>query len=222
VALVFLSQAVWFTNSQECDSECATHCNNDGTCVCAIYNDTIGNRPFNGGEFCNTPSHYCNGSLTFWCVDNGGNSTCNTTAGGNFTCSCLPGFAGSQCELTGTACGDGSYCYNNATCLGGGSCSCPSDWQGNANCSLASPEDSSSGGSHIKWWGGLLIAGAVVAVASVLAVVGVHKYRERMEGINRFRELQKSQMRGRAESDDDEYDSDPYEDEVSKKRTAAG
>jgi hypothetical protein len=48
VALVFLSQAVWFTNSQECDSECVTHCNNDGTCVCAIYNDTIGNRPFNG------------------------------------------------------------------------------------------------------------------------------------------------------------------------------
>ena len=102
------------------------------------------------GENCNTPSHYCNGSLTFWCVDNLNNSTCNVTADGNFTCSCLPGFAGAQCELTGTACGDGSYCYNNATCLGGGSCSCPSDWQGNANCSLASPEGLSSGGSHIK------------------------------------------------------------------------
>lgn len=71
-----------------------------------------------------------------------------------------------------------------------------------------------------QWWGGLLITGGVVGVASVLAVVGVRKYRERMEGINRFRELQKSQMRGRAESDDDEYDSDPYEDEVSKKHTA--
>lgn len=68
----------------------------------------------------------------------------------------------------------------------------------------------------VQWWGGLLIAGAVAAVLSVLAVVLMHKYKERMEGANRFKELQKSQMRGRPESDDDEYDSDPYEDEVSK------
>ena len=48
VALVLLSQAVWSTNSQECDPECATYCSSDGTCVCATFTSTIGNRPFNG------------------------------------------------------------------------------------------------------------------------------------------------------------------------------
>ena len=48
VALVFLSQAVWFTNSQECDPECATSCDSDGNCVCSTFTSTIANRPFNG------------------------------------------------------------------------------------------------------------------------------------------------------------------------------
>jgi hypothetical protein len=55
-----------------------------------------------------------------------------------------------------------------------------------------------------------------VAVVSVGVVFGWRKYKDRTEGVNRFNELKKSQMRGRAESDDDEYDSDPYEDEVAK------
>ena len=67
-----------------------------------------------------------------------------------------------------------------------------------------------------QWWGALLITGAVVAVVSAGAIFGMKKYKERMEGVNRFNELKKSQMRGRAESDDDEYDSDPYEDEVAR------
>ncbi len=63
----------------------------------------------------------------------------------------------------------------------------------------------------VQWWGALLLTGAIVAGLSLLAVAAVKKYRERREGINRFKELQKSQMRGRPESDDDEYDSDPEE-----------
>lgn len=69
------------------------------------------------------------------------------------------------------------------------------------------------GGDGGQWWGGLLITGAVVAAVSVGAAFGIKKYKERTEGANRFNELKKSQMRARAESDD-EYDSDPYEDEV--------
>lgn len=68
-----------------------------------------------------------------------------------------------------------------------------------------------------QWWGGLLISGAVVASVSVGVVFGMKKYKERTEGANRFNELKKSQMRARAESDD-EYDSDPYEDEVRNKK----
>lgn len=71
-----------------------------------------------------------------------------------------------------------------------------------------------------QWWGGLLITGAVVAAVSVGAVFGVKKYRERTEGVNRFNELKKSQMRAKAESDD-EYDSDPYEDDVHDKKSTA-
>ena len=55
-----------------------------------------------------------------------------------------------------------------------------------------------------------------MAVVSVGVAFGWKKYKDRTEGVNRFNELKKSQMRGRAESDDDEYDSDPYEDEVAK------
>jgi len=57
-----------------------------------------------------------------------------------------------------------------------------------------------------------------VAAVSVGGVFGVKKYKERTEGANRFNELKKSQMRARAESDD-EYDSDPYEDEVHAKKS---
>lgn len=57
-----------------------------------------------------------------------------------------------------------------------------------------------------------------MAVVSVAVVFGMKKYKERTEGVNRFNELKKSQMRARAESDD-EYDSDPYEDEVHNKKS---
>lgn len=71
-----------------------------------------------------------------------------------------------------------------------------------------------------QWWGGLLITGAVVAAISVAVAFGLKKYKEKMDGVNRFNELKKSQMRGGAESDDDDaYDSDPYEEGGKRSRT---
>uniref|UniRef100_A0A7I4CAC6 EGF-like domain-containing protein n=1 Tax=Physcomitrium patens TaxID=3218 RepID=A0A7I4CAC6_PHYPA len=151
-------------------------------------------------------------------LDNNNNSTCGKKEDGTPTCICQLGYSGDRCEFAGTLCGVG-YCYNNATCVDGKSCDCPLGWQGNANCTLATPEKSSSG-SGIKWWGGLLITGAVVAAISVAVAFGLKKYKEKMDGVNRFNELKKSQMRGGAESDDDDaYDSDPYEEGGKRSRT---
>jgi hypothetical protein len=102
------------------------------------------------GQFCDKPSHYCSSvpGDPFYCVDNGGNSTCGLTADGSPTCNCLPGYAGDKCQFSGIECGIG-YCYNNATCTPSRSCDCPVEWQGNANCTLAT-DDGSSHGSGIK------------------------------------------------------------------------
>ncbi|CAM6043585.1 unnamed protein product [Sphagnum compactum] len=212
VIFVMMAQTLSFTASEDCSPLCATTCDINGNCICAQYPNSTGAIHFLGGEYCNQSSYYCNGSASpFWCAVNGLNNTCSRAPDGNFTCSCRAGFSGEHCELSGTACGDG-YCYNGAACTGGGICDCPDDWQGSANCSISTPEDLHSSGHHvIKWWGALLLTGAIVAALSLLAVAAVKKYRERREGINRFKELQKSQMRGRPESDDDEYDSDPEE-----------
>jgi len=193
--------------------KCKTgNCDAENTCVCST-----GVSNFLGGVYCDQPAHYCANNTNFYCLDNDGNTTCVTMADGSPTCSCHLGYTGAKCEIVGTACGVG-FCYNNATCLNGATCDCLPDWKGNANCSLATPAGGDSGGSSIKWWGGLLIAGAVVAAVSVGVVFGVKKYKERTEGANRFNELKKSQMRARADSDD-EYDSDPYEDEVHAKNS---
>ncbi|KAG0564553.1 hypothetical protein M758_8G116500 [Ceratodon purpureus] len=215
LVLILLAQTVTVTRTQDqepCDPRCKTGaCDADGNCRC-VGNDGL-QLAFPGGEFCDQPSHYCSPTAPFYCIDNGGNSTCGLL-GVTPTCICLPGYTGDQCQYNGTACGIG-YCYNNATCTSSGTCACTPEWQGNANCTLAT-EDGSSEGSGIKWWGALLITGAVVAVVSAVGAFGFKKYKERTEGVSRFNELKKSQMRGRAESDDDEYDSDPYEDEVAK------
>ena len=103
------------------------------------------------GQFCNQTSHYCypeTPSDSFYCVDNGGNTTCGVVNGAP-ACVCQPGYAGDKCQYAGIPCGVG-YCYNNATCANGATCDCPINWQGNANCTLASPEADSSGGHGIK------------------------------------------------------------------------
>jgi len=223
LAILFLAEGVLFTSSQDdaavtnpsCDPQCRTgSCDVAHNCMCLQYSTSLDQGKFFGGKYCDQPAHYCGATtnLQFYCIDNDGNSTCGTMADQSPTCICHAGHTGEKCEIAGAPCGVG-YCYNNATCLNGATCDCPPAWQGNGNCSLASSESNKGGDSGIKWWGGLLITGAVVAAVSVGAAFGIKKYKERTEGANRFNELKKSQMRARAESDD-EYDSDPYEDEV--------
>lgn len=85
-----------------------------------------------GGLFCNQDLNYCTNHKP--CRNNG---TCFNTGQGSYTCSCPPGFHGTDCEhaLIGfnkppTSCLEDSPCKNGGTCLDNGQCSCPPRYSG--------------------------------------------------------------------------------------------
>ncbi|XP_014288431.1 neurogenic locus protein delta [Halyomorpha halys] len=84
-----------------------------------------------GGLFCNQDLNYCTNHKP--CKNNG---TCFNTGQGSYTCSCPPGFAGSDCEehsSTPIGCRPG-VCQNGATCIeegkGNFKCECAAGWKG--------------------------------------------------------------------------------------------
>uniref|UniRef100_T1I9M6 Delta-like protein n=1 Tax=Rhodnius prolixus TaxID=13249 RepID=T1I9M6_RHOPR len=81
-----------------------------------------------GGLFCNQDLNFCTNHKP--CRHGG---TCFNTGQGSYTCSCPPGYAGTDCEITVDGCTH-KPCLNGAKCIeeGRGSyrCECPSGWTG--------------------------------------------------------------------------------------------
>ncbi|XP_075531221.1 uncharacterized protein LOC142564201 [Dermacentor variabilis] len=81
-----------------------------------------------GGLFCNQDLNYCTNNRP--CRHGG---TCTNTGQGSYTCSCLPGYAGTDCELVqdpclASPCQNGGICRATdatATSAPGYTCSCP-------------------------------------------------------------------------------------------------
>lgn len=79
-----------------------------------------------GGLFCNQDLNYCTNNRP--CRHGG---TCTNTGQGSYTCSCLPGYAGTDCEIVQDPC-LASPCQNGGVCRAtdsspsqGYTCSCP-------------------------------------------------------------------------------------------------
>lgn len=201
--------------AQDCDIKCATkNCNDEGACICDLPSNSSmlqGDRAFKGGQYCDTPRTMCDGSNTFWCE----NGLCNEIIQGeNYTCVCKDGYTGDHCELEGTTCGD-FYCYHNGECNeGGGSCDCPADWQGSADCSTATIKSSQSN-TRVEpiereskesntWYLPVFVAIAVVVVAGG-AVLGIKSMRKRSKAATEFHKLRQVQMRGFIDEDEDAF-----------------
>ncbi|KAK9279432.1 hypothetical protein L1049_013111 [Liquidambar formosana] len=126
-------------NSLPCDdTRCKTgSCDSTGSCICDLPDPSTildGDRPLLGGKFCDEEQIMCDGTNSFWCEHGG---TCEEIVQGeNYTCKCLPGYAGAHCEHLGMPCGR-IFCFHEAECLvEGDACKCPPDWEGTIDCSL--------------------------------------------------------------------------------------
>ncbi|XP_048233403.1 uncharacterized protein LOC8261912 isoform X1 [Ricinus communis] len=140
VAILFLGSWVDIVQPLPCEdnTKCGTgSCDITGSCICNLPNPSTildGDRPFLGGKHCDEEMIMCDGTNSFWC-EHGGKCV-EIVQGENYTCKCLPGFIGDHCEHSGKACGR-IHCFHEAKCLVEDEiCECPSDWKGNADCSL--------------------------------------------------------------------------------------
>ncbi|CAL5349200.1 unnamed protein product [Camellia sinensis] len=100
------------------DDRCKTgSCNSTGYCICNLPDPSTildGDRPFQGGRFCDEEMTMCDGTNSFWC-GNGG--TCEEIVQGeNYKCQCQTGHSGEHCELAGAPCGD-IFCFHGGACL---------------------------------------------------------------------------------------------------------
>lgn len=87
-----------------------------------------------GGLFCNQDLNYCTNHKP---CKNGG--TCFNTGQGSYTCSCAPGFTGTDCETPLLDC-------HSKPCLNGGSCSM--DKKSNSSVSSSSAGSTASNGNN--------------------------------------------------------------------------
>ncbi|GMP43543.1 hypothetical protein CsSME_00012862 [Camellia sinensis var. sinensis] len=125
VYLVILSLFLGSTNIVQAaaalpcnDYRCKTgSCNSTGHCICNLPDPSTildGDRPFQGGRFCDEEMTMCDGTNSFWC-GNGG--TCEEIVQGeSYKCQCQTGHSGEHCELTGAPCGD-IFCFHGGACL---------------------------------------------------------------------------------------------------------
>lgn len=201
--------------SQECDPKCGTqNCDSDGVCICELPSNStmlLGDRPFFGGKFCDTPLTMCDGSNSFWCE----NGLCNEIIQGeNYTCMCKDGYAGDHCELEGVPCGD-LYCYHNAECIQADvPCDCPAGWKGSEDCSTPTVKSSmnntdiepvkTEGEGKDKWYLPFSLAIAVVVVAGIV-FLGVKSLKKRSVAATEFHKLRQVQMRGFIDEDEDAF-----------------
>ncbi|XP_075226740.1 neurogenic locus protein delta [Lycorma delicatula] len=80
-----------------------------------------------GGLFCNQDLNYCTNHKP--CRHGG---TCFNTGQGSYTCSCPPGYTGTDCEREIDDCAH-QPCLNGGTCKDNGTsyiCECPKNWHG--------------------------------------------------------------------------------------------
>ncbi|XP_038147471.1 delta-like protein 4 [Cyprinodon tularosa] len=80
-----------------------------------------------GGIFCDQDLHYCTNHKP--CANG---ATCMNTGEGHYTCACLPGFAGKNCDLEVREC-DSKPCHNGGRCEDsdtGYTCICPNGFEG--------------------------------------------------------------------------------------------
>ncbi|EEF50562.1 delta-like protein 4 isoform X2 [Ricinus communis] len=221
VAILFLGSWVDIVQPLPCEdnTKCGTgSCDITGSCICNLPNPSTildGDRPFLGGKHCDEEMIMCDGTNSFWC-EHGGKCV-EIVQGENYTCKCLPGFIGDHCEHSGKACGR-IHCFHEAKCLVEDEiCECPSDWKGNADCSLPtitqteSPANSTTTGiarpgenffSRSNW-----VVVALAVSCSVGAVAGGAIYAKRLfskkeNAVPRFQQL--SQMQSHDVLDDDE------------------
>lgn len=213
--LLLVSIAV-SSRAQDCDLRCTTNnCDSDGTCICELPSNSSmlqGDRPFLGGQFCDTRRTMCDGSNSFWCE----NGLCNEIIQGeNYTCICKEGFSGDHCELVGIQCGD-IFCYHNGQCNeGDGSCNCPAAWKGSVDCSTPTSKSSQNTTSvepPIKtdvedkdsWYIPVVMVIAVLVLAAAV-VCGVKSIRKRSTAATEFHKLRQVQMRGFIDEDEDAF-----------------
>ncbi|KAI5071647.1 hypothetical protein GOP47_0013898 [Adiantum capillus-veneris] len=171
-----------------------------------------GDRPFLGGQFCDTAQTMCDGSNSFWCE----NGICNEIIQGeNYTCICKEGYNGDHCELVGVQCGD-IYCYHNGQCNegDGSTCDCPPDWKGSVDCSTPTAKSSKDGSPVVPvkteeddndLWYIPVVAVISVLVVSVCVVCGVKSIRKRSMAATEFHKLRQVQMRGFVDEDEDAF-----------------
>eukprot|EP00250_Pteridium_aquilinum_P022826 c25761_g1_i1 orf=476-1189(-) len=213
--LPLLASRAAVSRAQDCDTRCTTsNCNSDGACICELPSNSSmlqGDRPFLGGQYCDTPRTMCDGSNTFWCE----NGLCNEIIQGeNYTCICKDGYSGDHCELEGTQCGD-FFCYHNGRCNeADGSCDCSADWKGSVECSMPTMKSSKNntsiepieaeGKDNNTWHVPVFVAIAVVVVAGGV-VVGIKSIRKRSMAATEFHKLRQVQMRGFIDEDEDAF-----------------
>ncbi|XP_005987856.1 delta-like protein C isoform X2 [Latimeria chalumnae] len=86
-----------------------------------------------GGLFCNQDLNYCTNHRP--CCNG---ATCSNTGQGSYTCTCRPGFTGTNCEIETNEC-DSNPCKNGGSCNdleNDYSCTCPQGFYGK-NCEVS-------------------------------------------------------------------------------------
>ncbi|XP_077247415.1 uncharacterized protein LOC143887196 [Tasmannia lanceolata] len=199
------------------DNRCKTgSCDKSGDCICNLPNPSTileGDRPFLGGRFCDEDQIMCDGTISFWCEHG---ASCNEIVQGeNYTCNCLPGYAGLHCEHIGAPCGQ-IFCFHEAECLVEGDvCECPTGWKGSVDCSLPTrtvtiTNSTDKGFRQVEISDGNKWFVPVFAISCSLgAVVGVVMFankhlKKRETTVPKFQQLSQMQMHGILDDEDDD------------------
>eukprot|EP00271_Cylindrocystis_brebissonii_P014214 TRINITY_DN35496_c0_g1_i1.p1 TRINITY_DN35496_c0_g1~~TRINITY_DN35496_c0_g1_i1.p1 ORF type:complete len:284 (+),score=39.74 TRINITY_DN35496_c0_g1_i1:650-1501(+) len=145
VALLVLLASFFLVNvlaKETCPHECLNggvcDVNSAGGLYCRCLAPTALEPAFYRGLQCEMPATMCADTVDYYCAMY---STCDEIIQGEvYKCNnCTAPWGGMFCDEMGKECGSsGLRCYNGGSCRYS-SCNCPSEWRGNANCTLPTP-----------------------------------------------------------------------------------